>query len=168
MGPNLAPHGPPTVRNLFGFNFPACSQLSLFIADYSRQWKTSLHQCCVHSVCPYLDTISDFTFLYINFPISVVLPTLAAHSWFFDDANAVGTLAELSQVVDIVRREGPALGILLNNDKSSIWSPLVLGPGEKDPLKRGIKRVEDSGIKLLGAPIALCGYPSLSRDFKSF
>ena len=54
---------------------------------------------------------------------------------FFDDANAVGTLAELSQVVDIVRREGPALGILLNNDKSSIWSPLALGPGEKDPLQ---------------------------------
>ena len=66
-----------------------------------------------------------------------MLPTLAAHSWFFDDANAVGTLAELSQVVDIVRREGSALGILLNNDKSSIWSPLALGPGEKDPLKRG-------------------------------
>ena len=83
-----------------------------------------------------MDTILDFTFLYINFPISVVLPTLAAHSWFFDDANAVGTLAELSQVVDIVRREGSALGILLNNDKSSIWSPLALGPGEKDPLQR--------------------------------
>ena len=85
--------------------------------------------------------------------IQAEVPTLAAHSWFFDDANAVGNLEELGQVVDIVRREGPALGILLNDDKSSIWSPLALGPGEKDPLKRGIKRVEDSGIKLLGSPI---------------
>ena len=61
------------------------------------------------------------------------VPSLAVHAWFFDDGNNVGTLEELGKVVDIVERDGPALGLHLNLDKSSIWCPLVTGPGEKDP-----------------------------------
>ena len=81
------------------------------------------------------------------------VPSLAVHAWFFDDGNNVGTLEELGKVVDIVERDGPALGLHLNLDKSSIWCPLVTGPGEKDPPHRGILRVQKTGIKLLGSPI---------------
>ena len=85
--------------------------------------------------------------------IETEAPTLAAHAWFHDDGNAVGDLDELGQVVDIVKREGPALGVTLNLDKSSIWCPMVTGPGEPDPLHRKILRIQDTGIKLLGSPI---------------
>ena len=85
--------------------------------------------------------------------IEAEVPTLAAHAWFHDDGTAVGDLDELGQVVDIVEREGPALGVNLNADKSSIWCPMVTGPGDPDPLHRKISRVQDTGIKLLGSPI---------------
>ena len=85
--------------------------------------------------------------------IEAEVPSLAVHVWFFDDGTAAGNLDELGRVVDIVKREGPARGLNLNPDKSSIWCPLVTGPGEPDPLLRRIPRVEDSGVKLLGSPV---------------
>ena len=81
------------------------------------------------------------------------VPSLDAHAWFHDDSNSVGTKEELSRVVQVVQRDGPARGLHLNLDKSSVWSPVATGPGEADPLKCGIKRVEDTGIKLLGCPV---------------
>ena len=58
-------------------------------------------------------------------------------------------------MVDIVRREGPRRGLYLSTakDKSTVWSASCLGPGNPDPLQRGIPRVEDSGVILLGSPV---------------
>ena len=90
--------------------------------------------------------------------IEAEVPSLEAHAWFHDDSNSVGSKEELKTVVEVVKRDGPARGLHLNVDKSSIWSPLATGPGAGDPLGCGIKRIQDSGIKLLGCPIG-------SREF---
>ena len=102
---------------------------------------------------PYVGAAFALTLQLVIDAIQEQLPRLDVHAWFHDDGSAVGTLDELQALVDIVRRIGPAMGFNLNPDKSSIWCPQALGPGEPDPLQRGIKRVEDSGIKLLGSPV---------------
>ena len=89
------------------------------------------------------------------------VPTLAAHVWLHDDGTAVGTAEELQKVVDVVRREGPLRGLHLSEGpqgKSSIWSPSAPGTGDDDPLRRNIPRVQEAGIKLLGAPIGSSEY----------
>ena len=85
--------------------------------------------------------------------IAAEVPSLAAHCWFHDDGSAAGSIEELKQVVEIVRREGPARGLFLNDDKSSVWCSQVTGPGQADPLLCGIKRVQETGVKLLGCPV---------------
>ena len=85
--------------------------------------------------------------------IKTEVPTLSANVWLHDDGSAVGTEEELKSVVAIVKRDGPQRGLHLQPDKSTVWSPSPLAPGNKDPLQCGIKQVEEPGIKLLGAPI---------------
>ena len=89
------------------------------------------------------------------------VPGLVVNTWFLDDGCQVGTVEELQAVVDILKQEGPARGLILSTSetvkaplppKSSIWCPQDLGT-VADPLKRGIPRVEEDGIILLGAPI---------------
>ena len=111
---------------------------------------------------PYASAAFALTLQPVIEEIQEQLPLLDVHAWFHDDGNAVGTLVELRTLVDIVRQIGPAMGFHLNPDKSSVWCPQVLGPGDPDPLQRGIKRVEDSGIKLLGSPV---GSSDFTRRF---
>ena len=85
--------------------------------------------------------------------VEAEVPTLASNVWLHDDGTAVGNKEELQQVVDIVKRDGPPRGLHLQPDKSTVWSPSPIAPGVKYPLGRGIKQIEESGIKLLGAPI---------------
>ena len=81
--------------------------------------------------------------------------------WFFDDGCQVGSKEELQRVVDVIQREGPARGLILSTAatspegtkaKSTVWSP-GNQEQEADPLARGIPRIQDTGIVLLGAPV---------------
>ena len=90
--------------------------------------------------------------------IIAAVPSLALHAWFHDEGNAVGTVEELKTVVDVICRENHPRGLNLNPDKFSVWCPQAIGPGEADPLQCDIKRVEESGVKLLGCPVG-------SREF---
>ena len=88
------------------------------------------------------------------------------NAWYLDDGTLVGTAPELSQVVDIMVREGPARGLILSTahttrapslPKTTIWSKLDVS-GDADPLGRGVPRVRGLGITLLGAPLGQRGY----------
>ena len=89
------------------------------------------------------------------------VPVLDINAWFFDDGTQVGSKEDLKKVVDVILREGPARGLVLSttetappgsSPKSSVWSP-----GERlqdlDPLGRGVPRIQEGGIVLLGAPV---------------
>ena len=87
---------------------------------------------------------------------------LDANVFYHDDGDAVGTIPQLQQVVDIVKREGPPRGLILSTatsvlppsqPKSKVWSPSAIGPGNPDPLQRGIPRVAEQGIIVLGSPL---------------
>ena len=89
------------------------------------------------------------------------MPSLAVNAWFLDDGTQVGTVGQLQTVVDILVEGGPARGLLLSTaatvpaqgrPKTTVWSPQAQGV-QGDPLDRGLVRVEEEGVTLLGAPL---------------
>ena len=89
------------------------------------------------------------------------LPDLALNAWYLDDGTLVGTAEQLREVVDLLQAEGPKNGLTLSTratvpppgrPKSTIWCPGLIG-GDEDPLDRGIVRIQEEGVVLLGAPI---------------
>ena len=89
------------------------------------------------------------------------VPSLDLNVWYLDDGTLVGTVPELQQVVEIILREGPACGLILSTGqtvkapeppKTTVWSRLDRSIGD-DPLGKGVPRVREGGIILLGAPV---------------
>ena len=90
------------------------------------------------------------------------VPDLKVDAWYLDDGTLVGTLDQLKEVVDILLEEGPARGLILSTaatvapgdrPKTTVWSPQADLIDEADPLNRGVEKVEEEGIILLGAPV---------------
>ena len=97
------------------------------------------------------------------------MPDLDVNAWFLDDGDQVGTLDQLRAVIDILLREGPPRGLYLSTSitvpapakpKTTIWCPTDLVSTPDDPLERGLLRVREPGIILLGAPL---GSPEFVR-----
>ena len=94
------------------------------------------------------------------------VPSLALHTWFLDDGTMIGTPAELGKVVDVLLQEGPARGILLSTRhtvddptkaKTTVWSRSGVDDDD-EPIQRGIPRIHEAGITLLGAPLGDQGF----------
>ena len=86
--------------------------------------------------------------------IQLEVPNLDINAWFHDDGVLVGSKEDLQKVVDIITMDGPPRGLFINLPKSTVWCPGDTGDtGVADPLDRGITRVTESGIILLGSPI---------------
>ena len=89
------------------------------------------------------------------------LPELRLNGWYLDDGTLIGQIDQLRQAVEILEREGPPLGLVLSTaatvpppgrPKSTIWCPGNIG-GQDDPLGKGLVRVAEEGVILLGAPL---------------
>ena len=79
------------------------------------------------------------------------LPNLKFHVWFADDGTVAGDIRSLAIIHDLLRDEGPALGLHLSSEKSSVWcGDLTLSD---DPLHRGVPRSLPEGFEVLGSPI---------------
>ena len=85
------------------------------------------------------------------------------HVFYLDDGTLCGKREVLQRAFDLIRTEGPAIGLVLNPAKSLIWcgSEVPEGVDSLDPLDRGIPRAPAGGFSLLGAPI---GDIPFSRD----
>ena len=92
------------------------------------------------------------------------VPTISVNAWFLDDGTAVGRVGELKQVVDILVSEGPVRGLILSTSatviaparpKTTVWCPQGIpeAQGQVDPLHRGVVKVQEEGVILLGAPL---------------
>ena len=116
------------------------------------------------------DPLAALLFALVLHPLVLQIqeqvPTLDLNAWYLDDGTLVGTAPELSEVVDIMVREGPARGLILSTahttrapslPKTTIWSKLDVS-GDNDPLGKGVPRVRGLGITLLGAPLGHRGY----------
>ena len=65
----------------------------------------------------------------------------------------------MHKVFELIQREGPVLGLHLNVKKNEIWWPSRRSP---DPFLAVVDRIDDAGVKLLGAPI---GTKAFTTDF---
>ena len=71
----------------------------------------------------------------------------------------VGCVEDVHKVFELIQREGPVLGLHLNVKKNEIWWPSRRSP---DPFPADVDRIDDAGVKLLGAPI---GTKAFTTDF---
>ena len=62
--------------------------------------------------------------------------------------------------MEVLKEMGPARGLILSTDRSvpgrgktAVWSPSFSTEVGPDPIECGSRKVEDAGIKLLGAPV---------------
>ena len=62
-------------------------------------------------------------------------------------------------VFEFLIKEGPPLGLHLNVKKNEIWWP---SRSEGDPFPADVDRIDNAGVKLLGAPI---GTAEFTTDF---
>ena len=75
--------------------------------------------------------------------------------WYLDDGTIIGDVEDVFKVFQFIESEGPARGLFLNVKKNEIWWPTR---ASSDPFPAEVDRVENAGVKLLGAPIG-------SREF---
>ena len=79
--------------------------------------------------------------------------------WYLDDGTIIGDVDDVHKVFLLIETEGPALGLHLNVKKNEIWWPSRRG---SDPFPADVDRVDNAGVKLLGAPI---GSKEFTTDF---
>jgi hypothetical protein len=82
--------------------------------------------------------------------IAKEFPDLDLSVWYLDDGTIIGDKDDVFRVFELIRKDGPRLGLHLNVKKNEIWWP---SRAEKDPFPAEVDRIHNSGVKLLGAPI---------------
>ena len=116
-----------------------------------------------HQGDPLASFLFSLTLQPIITKIQQEIPDLALNEWYLDDGAVAGRKEQLQKVIDIVLQEGPARGLFLSTaasvtppsrPKSTVWCPKA-SPDltDLDPLRRGVPRVMEDGIVLLGSPI---------------
>ena len=79
---------------------------------------------------------------------------LPFHAWYLDDGTIIGKATEVAKALDIIRLEGPSLGLQLNIKKTEVFWPSCNGVKLQEGLfPSGIGRPE-KGVKLLGGAVS--------------
>jgi hypothetical protein len=105
------------------------------------------------------DPLGPLLFSLVLHPLALRIqadfPKLDLCVWYLDDGTIIGDVKDVHAVFQLIEKEGPALGLYLNVKKNEIWWP---NRSCDDPFPAEVDRVENAGVKLLGAPIG-------SREF---
>jgi len=91
--------------------------------------------------------------------IEAEFPDLDLCVWYLDDGTIIGQVDDVHKVFLLLEQDGPALGLHLNVKKNEIWWP---NRASLDPFPAEVDRVDNAGVKLLGAPI---GTKAFTTDF---
>jgi len=109
------------------------------------------------------DPLGPLLFSLVLHPLALKIeaefPDLDLCVWYLDDGTIIGSVADVHKVFELIQRDGPALGLHLNVKKNEIWWPSRASP---DPFPADVDRVNNAGVKLLGAPI---GTKAFTTDF---
>ena len=144
-------------------HFPDC--LSWVLSSYGVQAEllfgdTVIHSCVgFHQGDPLASLLFSLDLQPIVEQIQHEVPDLDINAWYLDDGTLVGKKDDLRRAVDIIIEQGPARGLYLSTattaplPKSTIWNPANTSTDNDDPLDRGIPRIQQAGIILLGTPV---------------
>jgi hypothetical protein len=109
------------------------------------------------------DPLGPLLFSLVLHPLALKIqaqfPDLLLGVWYLDDGTIIGDIDDVHKVFELIQNEGPALGLHLNVRKNEIWWPCRASP---DPFPDEVDRVDNAGVKLLGAPI---GTKDFTTDF---
>jgi len=109
------------------------------------------------------DPLGPLLFSLVLHPLALKIeaefPNLDLCVWYLDDGTIIGAMEDVYKVFQLIQKDGPALGLHLNVKKNEIWWPSRVGP---DPFPVDVDRVDNAGVKLLGAPI---GTKAFTTDF---
>ena len=105
------------------------------------------------------DPLGPLLFSLVLHPLALRIkaefPHLDLCVFYLDDGVIIGNVHDVYQVFQLIQENGPALGLHLNVKKNEIWWPCR---NADDPFPLDVDRVDNAGVKLLGAAIG-------SRDF---
>src|SRR4051794_40397508 len=100
------------------------------------------------------DPLGPLLFSLVLHPLALKIeaefPNLDLCVWYLDDGTIIGSVEDVHKVFELIEVEGPARGLHLNVKKNEIWWPSRASP---DPFPADVDRVDNAGVKLLGAPI---------------
>ena len=93
---------------------------------------------------------------------------LLINVWYLDDGHIVGTPSQLATALEIIAREGAALGVALNPQKCKVWGPAAIDNADQSltTLAR-IPRTpwaSGHGLKVLGLPIDFPGSTTFGQE----
>ena len=116
------------------------------------------------------DPVAGLLFALSLHPVLVKIhhdvPTLSVNAWIHDDGTLAGSAPDLMSAWQIIQSEGPRRGLVLSSGpegKSAVWSPFL--PTDLSEFTNlGIKRIEDSGLKHLGAALGSDNFSSKVLD----
>ncbi|KAK9080544.1 hypothetical protein SSX86_000302 [Deinandra increscens subsp. villosa] len=79
---------------------------------------------------------------------------LPFHAWYLDDGTIIGDAMEVARALDIIRSEGPALGLVLNIKKTEVFWPSCNGVKLQAGLFPDDIGRPELGVKLLGGAVS--------------
>ena len=79
---------------------------------------------------------------------------LPFHAWYLDDGTIMGDTTEVAKALDIIRSEGPSLGLKLNIKKTEVFWPSCNGAKFKEGLFPCEIGRPEKGVKLLGGAVS--------------
>ncbi|GKB32178.1 hypothetical protein Tco_0871579 [Tanacetum coccineum] len=139
--------------NRFLNKFHSDGSLAMLTVYFSNAFNlvdrtTLLHE--VRTRCPSISLWVDF--LYGQSARDCC--QLLFHAWYLDDGTIIGDTKEVAKAIDIIRAEGPRLGLELNIKKTEVFWPSCNRVKVKDGLfPRDIGR-PTLGVKLLGGAVS--------------
>ena len=100
------------------------------------------------------DPLGPLLFSLVLHPLALKIeaefPDLDLCVWYLDDGTIIGPVDVVHKVFLLIEQDGPALGLHLNVKKNELWWP---NRASVDPFPAEVERVDNAGVKLLGAPI---------------
>ncbi|KAK1411384.1 hypothetical protein QVD17_37932 [Tagetes erecta] len=103
------------------------------------------------------DPLGPLLFALVLHPLILSIQgacSLPFHAWYLDDGTIIGKAEEVARALDIIRSEGPSLGLRLNIRKTEIFWPSCNGLKKAPGLFPSDISRPVGGVKLLGGAVS--------------
>nr|GEY21983.1 hypothetical protein [Tanacetum cinerariifolium] len=150
--------------NRFLNKFHSDGSLAMLIVDFSNAFNLVDRTTLLYEG----DPLWPLLFALVLYPLVHRIKDccqLLFHAWYLDDGTIIRDTKEVAKAIDIIRAEGPRLGLELNIKKTKVFWPSYNGVKVKDGLFPSDIGRPTLGVKLLGDAEGDRGYCRLWGSF---